>query len=120
MSKLKKKITTAAKKGIAKQIGKQFKKIIAEKVDSSDAAALNYAQKYAEHLALKSMGEGPAAKTPGQGKTPFPETTTKKNKKFKIKIKGMGKVAKDVLNGKDTAKAIKDNAGVFVNFKFEW
>ncbi|MCK4422854.1 MAG: hypothetical protein KAV18_02140, partial [Candidatus Omnitrophica bacterium] len=79
MSKLKKRITKAAKKGIAKQIGKQFKKIIAEKIDSSDAAALNYTRKYAENLALRSMGEGRGGKTPGQGNTPFPEITTKKN-----------------------------------------
>ena len=119
MGKLKKKITKAAKKGIARQIGKQIKKLIEKNVDTADSRALNYTQKYAENLALHVMGE----KGAGKGKVlsgTSPEISTKRDKKFKIKIKGMNKVVKDILNGKDVGKAIKDNAGFFVSFKFEW
>lgn len=108
----------AIKKNIAKQIGGQIKKILEKNFDSIDPQAANFAKKYAEYLALCAMGEKSVNKR--RSPTTIPKISSKKNKKFKIKINGMSKVVKDVMRGESVEKAVKANAGIFASFSFKW
>jgi len=123
-AKIKKKLSKTAKKNIAKQIGKQIRKILEENIDSIDPKAADFTKKYAEYLALRAMGEKTLGKKSSAGRkyssATNPEISSGKNKKFKIKIKGMNKVVKDVMKGKNAEGAIKANAGIFTSFTFKW